>query len=480
MHDSPDLRKQVRDLACALLQIRQGIEFRFLTAPLGLKTTKISDESSYTINKKTSKWDRALMGATNFSQIFLHYNILYDSIRWSRAANKAACQLCRRKKDPEKMLLCDKCNCGCHMYCLKPKLKIVPDGDWFCPKCAPPKVDKKPAKKRRRLFSEEEEGTADSDNSDSDEIRERPTQIKNMEKIYDELESDFEDELQSDDYSAMDNSMITNLKKKSKNKKKKPKLTHLYDQQEDEFSIDDDVEPEEKPKVKKKAKKSNQKEEVSKTSGRAQRNQKKNVVDYMELDDTLNDDNDEEPLVTKKSNRKVSKKKVLEVDTSEIENETPPKNRKRKKGKKSDSDISDDEEVANTKSNSKKSRRSKSANEPSSRSSRSNGGDLNKSSSGRDRRSHAINDDLPLHNVILYDLLEEISKHSDSWPFNRPVSKQEVPDYYDIIITPMDFAKIKSRLNLGYYKSDYDIMGDIQQIFINCDIYNTTGTEIFE
>jgi PHD-finger len=38
----------------------------------------------------------------------------------------AKCRVCRRKTDPEKMLLCDGCDRGHHMYCLKPKLKSVP------------------------------------------------------------------------------------------------------------------------------------------------------------------------------------------------------------------------------------------------------------------------------------------------------------------------------------------------------------------
>lgn len=58
--------------------------------------------------------------------------------------------------------------------------------------------------------------------------------------------------------------------------------------------------------------------------------------------------------------------------------------------------------------------------------------------------------------------------------------KTEVPDYFDVIKFPMDFAKVKSRLNLGYYKSDYDIMNDIQLIFNNCDTYNNTDSEIYQ
>lgn len=80
----------------------------------------------------------------------------------------------------------------------------------------------------------------------------------------------------------------------------------------------------------------------------------------------------------------------------------------------------------------------------------------------------------------MYELLDEISKNENSWPFNRPVQKTEVPDYYDVIKFPMDFAKVKSRLNMGYYKTDYDIMNDIQLVFNNCDMYNTSESDIYQ
>ncbi len=33
------------------------------------------------------------------------------------------------------MLLCDGCNQGWHMHCLRPPLRAVPQGTWLCPRC---------------------------------------------------------------------------------------------------------------------------------------------------------------------------------------------------------------------------------------------------------------------------------------------------------------------------------------------------------
>lgn len=81
--------------------------------------------------------------------------------------------------------------------------------------------------------------------------------------------------------------------------------------------------------------------------------------------------------------------------------------------------------------------------------------DVNKNNTSRRSRR---NYDCPLDSVVLYDLLDEILKHKDSWPFLRPVSLFEVPDYHEIIKRPMDFARVKSNLNIGVYSSNEEFL----------------------
>jgi len=71
-------------------------------------------------------------------------------------------------------------------------------------------------------------------------------------------------------------------------------------------------------------------------------------------------------------------------------------------------------------------------------------------------------------------------KHKAAWPFLRPVLTSEVPDYHQIIKTPMDLAKIKSKLNMGAYQLNEELLSDIQLVFRNCDLYNVEGNEIYE
>lgn len=45
------------------------------------------------------------------------------------------CQVCFKSHLPDWILLCDRCDLGHHAMCLSPPLHIIPEGDWFCPRC---------------------------------------------------------------------------------------------------------------------------------------------------------------------------------------------------------------------------------------------------------------------------------------------------------------------------------------------------------
>lgn len=88
-------------------------------------------------------------------------------------------------------------------------------------------------------------------------------------------------------------------------------------------------------------------------------------------------------------------------------------------------------------------------------------------------RRNRVSTELLLDHVMMDKFLDEIKKHTCAWPFRSPVEKREVPDYYKVIKTPMDLAKIKSNLNVGKYSSNYEVVSDLQLIFGNCDLYNS-------
>ena len=92
---------------------------------------KTDDSSSSSddepVKQKTclERWEESLLACTNLSQVFVHLNTLDQSVAWSKSVLNARCRLCKRKGDAEHMLLCDACDRGHHMYCLKPPIKEV-------------------------------------------------------------------------------------------------------------------------------------------------------------------------------------------------------------------------------------------------------------------------------------------------------------------------------------------------------------------
>lgn len=50
------------------------------------------------------------------------------------------CEKCGSGESPGELLLCDKCDKGFHLFCLRPILVAVPKGSWFCPSCSKQKM----------------------------------------------------------------------------------------------------------------------------------------------------------------------------------------------------------------------------------------------------------------------------------------------------------------------------------------------------
>ena len=91
------------------------------------------DEDGETSSKPNmavlDRWQASLLESKSLSQVFLHLSILEKSVMWSKSALHARCRICRRKGDGEHMLLCDDCDRGHHMYCLKPPVLVSVCGD---------------------------------------------------------------------------------------------------------------------------------------------------------------------------------------------------------------------------------------------------------------------------------------------------------------------------------------------------------------
>lgn len=74
-----------------------------------------------------------------------------------QAQPRILCTECGSGEREAELLLCDGVDCGraTHLSCCKPKLKAIPEGNWFCKICAPPRTPKarKPVESPRGIQS---------------------------------------------------------------------------------------------------------------------------------------------------------------------------------------------------------------------------------------------------------------------------------------------------------------------------------------
>jgi histone acetyltransferase len=72
--------------------------------------------------------------------------------------------------------------------------------------------------------------------------------------------------------------------------------------------------------------------------------------------------------------------------------------------------------------------------------------------------------------------LYQIQNHKQAWPFLNPVNRDEVPDYYNVITSPMDLSTVGERLEHDFYNAPKDLLADLKLIYSNCKQYNDATT----
>lgn len=367
---SPDQKQQtnIKQMACAILQLSHAIEQRYLKKPLGTD----EKDKKWSCEDAREKWEHSLMASTSWSQLFVHLNILENSIAWGKSAFNAQCRVCRRRRDAENMLLCDGCNKGHHLYCLKPKLTAVPEGDWFCSTCKPPEKKPKEKVKKRRKFEDEIE---------EDLILTKETRHNRAKRIPESEEEEDQNKNQKDEM---------------------------------EEGSDEDVD------------KSIDVCSSCKSGGKLIRCDICSNHFHLECI--------EPPLL------RMPRSRWSCVNCKE----------RRKPISKFDSN-SDDTEPRQTRRATK-----------------------------RAAENNQEDKTIKGYMTKLQDLLLDIRHHRDSWPFLSPVTKDEVPDYHDIISNPMDFGTIKYKLANGVYENVQQFFGDCHLVFENCQAYNQEHSSVYK
>uniref|UniRef100_A0A8V5GMH9 Uncharacterized protein n=1 Tax=Melopsittacus undulatus TaxID=13146 RepID=A0A8V5GMH9_MELUD len=188
---NPPRRERTNPLDLAVLRLaalEQNLERRYLKEPLwplhevvvekavlsGAEELSVGPtEIAYEITPRVRTWRQTLERCRSAAQVSLCIYQLEKSIAWEKSVNRVTCLVCRRGDDDEHLLLCDGCDRGCHLYCHRPKMSEVPEGDWFCSVCVArvrwqyqDPISPRRGKKRKRgrgfggtLAEEEDEGS---------------------------------------------------------------------------------------------------------------------------------------------------------------------------------------------------------------------------------------------------------------------------------------------------------------------------------
>ncbi|XP_068194790.1 bromodomain adjacent to zinc finger domain protein 1A [Antennarius striatus] len=434
--------RAVRVLADALAHIEHGIERRFLKPPLGEEDSKkdqktkkkkreedqASDDGSDSgrVSKTVlERWRESLQSCSSLSQVFVHLSSLERSIRWSRSILNARCRICRRKGDADNMLLCDSCDRGHHTHCLRPRLKSVPEGDWFCPDCRPKQRSSRLPSRQRSSIDEEE---------DEEEGLE--------EQEEEEEESDEEEEESDEEEESEEEEVVVASTKKSQAPIPKGKSQQSMPKRQQATPKNQQATPKNQQATPK-----NSSASAGKNSSAAKSSGKKTTPPTVKANAAK---------APPRSGTRVSARLSQEVLPLNSKSRTSPNQSQPRKRTYA--------EVASTAKPSKPVLPSSSSCSSSLTSSSSS----TRRSSGRNQGVHELS--------ACEQLTVELVRHEDSWPFMKLVSRTQVPDYYDIIKKPIALSTIREKVNNCEYQTASDYISDVDLMFSNCLQYNPRQT----
>lgn len=434
MTQTLDYESEVRYLSQALRDVSLGIEPKFLQPPLGETEEQRKKRKAAELARKARRddgedvpdeppskpsvldnWRESVGNCTSVAQLFLHLSSLERSVAWDRSVLKAYCRICRRRRDPERMLLCDGCDRGHHLYCLKPPLEEIPKGDWYCLACRPKEKIASPAK--RKYIEEDDDDAEEQRDEESGDDEEEEDDDDEQESNTAENESEAEGSSSDGNEDSCDACgkggtliccdscpLAYHMECTRPPLRRLPRGTwncHKCTAAKQRSSG--------APAIREKGTRTRSQSAAAESKRYIERRQQKAHSKSLP-----------QPPADPYRPPRISFKRAR-VSWDET------------------SSISEEGLVSRTSS----------------------------------RRS---SQDLPLDFKACDEILQALVHDQNSFPFHCAVSRRDVPDYYDVIRKPMDLGKIRGKLSGMEYRATREFVADIYLIFQNCGVYNRPGS----
>ncbi|XP_042298170.1 tyrosine-protein kinase BAZ1B [Sceloporus undulatus] len=131
---------------------------------------RVAEEAK--VASAVEKWKGAIREAQTFSRMHVLLGMLDACIKWDMSAENARCKVCRKKGEDDKLILCDECNKAFHLFCLRPALYEIPEGEWQCPACQPSVARRSSRGRNYAEDSVEEESEGGEEESEDEEEEE--------------------------------------------------------------------------------------------------------------------------------------------------------------------------------------------------------------------------------------------------------------------------------------------------------------------
>ncbi|XP_065654102.1 tyrosine-protein kinase BAZ1B isoform X2 [Hydra vulgaris] len=466
--------KQLQEIKEYILKIHTTVYPRFLNHFMASNTQS---------NNFVDEWVKAVESALTLSKLHTLFGVFENSVNWNKSSENSRCKICNRGKGryhKDHLIICDACSLAYHLTCIKPPIKEVPESTWKCPECISNSQTEKISngKSRERTSktteSESESSIEDSDHEDTCHVCETDGLVILCDTC--PLSYHFDCHNPPLRHAPRGPWSCFECRKISKNSSVSKRTHSKYidsDSEQGSGKKSQAISSKQKKRKSDTSESDLPRQQAKKKSSSSSKKIKKLKLKNRNLSNKKSNKKSADILNRKKRRVYDNEKETSENESYEINaihnntdcngfNNSTKLGNRRPHYTKDENKIdmvhktSDTDELSDFKIN----------------------GNIQRSS--RSRRKNSRNNPRESNYEIqaCENILCELLRNKDSWPFIYPVNLNEAPDYLDIIKTPLTFSAMRKKLEGFQYEDAHQFLNDAKLIFENSKTYNHDTSEV--